>query len=99
MNTLEESLALAKAWLDSVDDKTFYTEYETIKQYSSIGPTVDNFFRDSSQGEVMSRRFYVKPVNSSTSPYTNILDYNVVISTDYSLSSSAVNDENYALAA
>lgn len=32
MNTLEKSLELAKAWLDSIDDKTFYEEYEKIKE-------------------------------------------------------------------
>jgi hypothetical protein len=99
MNTLEKSLALAKAWLDSVDDKTFYSEYEKIKEYSSVGPTIEIFIKGYSKRDVLSYGFYVKPVQSNLSPNINNLNYNVIISDGYSLSSQAVNDENYSLAA
>ncbi|MFQ2157559.1 hypothetical protein ACK33E_14090 [Aeromonas hydrophila] len=43
MNVHEQSLALAMAWLDSVDDDVFLQEYNAIAQYTSTGPTVDEF--------------------------------------------------------
>lgn len=99
MNTLEESLALAKAWLDSVDDKTFYQEYQGIKEYSNIGPTTEEFISFFNDGQVLNSVFYVETLDSNSSPQTNNLNQNVDVSTDYSLSCTAVNDENYALAA
>ncbi|WP_272682552.1 hypothetical protein [Providencia sp. PROV124] len=99
MNTLEKSLALAKAWLTNVDDKTFYSEYQQIKKYSDVGPTVDYFIKNLSKNELISDGFYVTPINSIDSLNTVYFEHNLIISAGYPSANSAVNDENYALAA
>ncbi|RQM76203.1 hypothetical protein [Aeromonas jandaei] len=43
MNVHEQSLALAKAWLDSIDDDIFLEEHNAIAEYYCAGPTVDEF--------------------------------------------------------
>ena len=48
MNVHEQSLALAMAWLDSVDDDVFLSEYNAIAEYAYVGPTVDEFLSYSS---------------------------------------------------
>lgn len=99
MNALEESLALAKAWLDGVDDKTFFSEYKSIKEYSNLGPTVDDYIIASSKIGIMSPGFYIQPLNTNTYSETMIFNYNKITSTNNYLLNSACNDENYSLAA
>lgn len=43
MNVHEQSLALAMAWLESVDDDVFLQEYHSIAEYAGCGPTVNDF--------------------------------------------------------
>lgn len=99
MNIHDHSLALALAWLEGIDNKVFLDEYNSIAQYTNVGPTIEDYLDYSPK---------LSYINMSSTHagffYGEILwghnKYLLHVPSSYSRPiDTASNDEDYALAA